>query len=412
MAGQQLFGILMGGTLDPNMTAHGGRPELGPYPDWAAEFLAHPTFSQEAFVLANGDLAGSWPVHLQEPVGGPYSGIGDQRLVSIDERPSFWLDSGNSQDYPWMQLSNGKWVPAPYTSRSGGANGPAGDPLLADRGYLYPDNAHQPSLAYIPYLVTGDRYYADQMAAWADFGLTSTFQDGFYNARGGSQGLLSSNEVRGIAWVLRNLADAAAFLPDADPVKGYLAQKLENNLQWLDNYAATTPAPLGVAWLGTRPGPGETAAPQDQVGVALWAHNYVAWAIQHANELGFQGGDREMDQIAKFQLSLFTSPDYNWQYAGPYDLAIGDVTASGGVNYYTSLKEVFNKTYPPGTPPEPFRGYFGEDARLSLMIGIENGWSGAQQAYDKLFAVIGQPAGNGGLSSLAQSPGWAIAPPS
>ena len=65
----------------------------------------------------------------------------------------------------------------PYTSRSAGANGPAGDPLLADRGYLYPDNAHQPSLAYIPYLLTGDRYDADQVAAWADFGLLSTFQD-------------------------------------------------------------------------------------------------------------------------------------------------------------------------------------------------------------------------------------------
>jgi hypothetical protein len=410
MAGQQLFGILEGGALDPNMTAHGGRPELGPYPDWAAEFLAHPTFSQEAFVLANGDLAGSWPVHLQEPGGGSYTGIGALRLPSIDERPGFWLDSGSSQEYPWIE-KNGVWVPAPYRQRSSGANGPAGDPRLADRGYLYPDNAHQPSLAYIPYLLAGDRYYSDQMAAWANFGLLSTFQDGFYNARGGSQGLLASNEVRGIAWVLRNLSDAAAFLPDTDPVKAYLTQRVLNNLQWLNNYAATASKPLGVAWLGTRPGPGATASPGDQVGVALWAHNYVAWAIDHANALGFQGGDLERNQIAQFQLSLFTSTSYDWHYAGPYVLAIGDVTANG-VRYYSSLEQVFDKTYPPGTPPEPFRGYFGEDARLSLMIGIENHWAGAQQAYDKLFAIIGQPASNGGLSSLAQDAGWAIAPPS
>ena len=85
---------------------------------------------------------------------------------------------------------------------------------------------------------------------------------------------------------------------------------------------------------------------------------------------------------------------------------------ANGVRYYSSLEQVFDKTYPPGTPPEPFRGYFGEDARLSLMIGIENHWAGAQQAYDKLFAIIGQPASNGGLSSLAQDAGWAIAPPS
>jgi hypothetical protein len=410
MGGQPLFGLLAGGTLDLNMTAHGGRPELAPYPDWAAEFLAHPTLSQKAFVLANGDLAGSWPVHLQEPPGGAYQGIGDLRLVSIDERPGFWLDSGQSQAYPWI-YQNGVWVPAHYTQRANGVNGAAGDPLLADRGYLYPDNAHQPSLAYIPYLLTGDRYYADQMAAWANFGLLSTFQDNFYNARGGSQGLLSSNEVRGIAWVLRNLSDAAAFLPDSDPVKAYLTQKVLNNLKWLDNYAATAPKPLGVAWLGTRPGPGTTAPIADQIGVALWAHNYVAWAIDHANALGFAGGDVERNQIAQFQLSLFTSPNYNWQYAGPYVLAVGNVVP-GGVQYYTSLTQVFNSTYPPGTPPTPFRGYYGEDARLSLMTAVENNWAGAQAAYDELFAVIGQPAPGASLSSLAQAPGWAIALPS
>jgi hypothetical protein len=409
MAGQPLFGILDGGTLNPNMTAHGGRPELAPYPDWAAEFLAHPTLSEKEFVLANGDLAGSWPVHLQEPLAGPYQGIGDDRLVSIDERPSFWLDSGSSQAYPWVQ-QNGVWVPAPYKSRSSAPNGPAGDPLLADRGYLFPDNNHQPSLAYIPYLLTGDRYYADQMAAWADFGLLSTFQDTFYNARDGSQGLLASNEVRGIAWVLRNLTDAAAFLPDTDPVKTYLTVKLLNNLQWLDNHAAGSAGPLGVAWLGTRPGPGTTAPPTAQVGVALWEHNYVAWAIEHANSLGFAGGDIELNQIARFQLSLFTSSSYNWQYAGPYVLAVGNVTPSG-VAYYTSLAQVYGATYPPGTPPTPFRGYYGEDARLMLMLGVRNGWSGAQAAYNALFAVIGQAAPGTTLSSLAQSPGWAIAAP-
>jgi hypothetical protein len=409
MAGQPLFGILEGGTLNPNMTAHGGRPELAPYPDWAAEFLAHPTLTEKEFVLANGDLAGSWPVHLQEPLGGPYQGIGDDRLVSIDERPSFWLDSGSSQAYPWID-QNGAWVPVPYKERASAPNGPAGDPLLADRGYLYPDNNHQPSLAYIPYLLTGDRYYADQMAAWADFGLLSTFQDKFYNARGGSEGLLASNEVRGIAWVLRNLSDAAAFLPDSDPVKAYLTQKVLNNLQWLDSHAATSSGPLGVAWLGSRPGPGTTAPPAAQVGVALWEHNYVAWAIDHANRLGFQGGDLELNQIAQFQLSLFTRPGYNWLYAGPYVLAVGDLTPTG-VAYYTTLSQVVNATYPPGTPPTPLRGYYGQDARLMLMIGAANNWSGAQEAYNQLFAVIGQPAPAASLSSLAQNSGWAIAAP-
>ena len=107
-------------------------------------------------------------------------------------------------------------------------------------------NAHQPSLAYIPYLVTGDRYYADEMKFWANYVLLETFQDGFYNARGGghyqgpgsgtlihsgSWGLLAPNETRGFGWGVRNLADAAAYLPDEDPLKPYFAEKIAHNLE-------------------------------------------------------------------------------------------------------------------------------------------------------------------------------------
>src|SRR5262249_25372273 len=150
-----------------------------------------------------------WPVHLREPEAGNYKGLGAGRLVSIDERPNYWLDQGGRGDP---------------------RHKPVGD--ITARGWLVPDNAHIPSIAYVPYLVTGDRYYADEMAFWANFSLLRTFQDSHYNARGGSKGYLHPNETRGIAWCLRNLADAAAYLPDDEPVKPYLAQKVINNLEW------------------------------------------------------------------------------------------------------------------------------------------------------------------------------------
>jgi hypothetical protein len=172
------------------MPDHGGREDLAPYPDWTARYLVHQRPQQRQFVLAHGDLAGSWPMHLREP---------DGSLVSIDKRPGFWLDG-----------------------RADPGNGPAGD--LNALGPLTPDIAHQPSLAYVPYLIAGDRYYADEMRFWANYDLIATWQDETYNARGGSQGLLKENEVRGIAWAVRNLADAAAFLPDNDPLKPYFKE--------------------------------------------------------------------------------------------------------------------------------------------------------------------------------------------
>ena len=83
--------------------------------------------------------------------------------------------------------------------------------MPANQTRLIPDNAHQPSLAYVPYLLTGDRYYADEMAFWADYAMIRT-----YNGDGvrGSLGILAYNEVRGFGWALRNIADAAAYHPD------------------------------------------------------------------------------------------------------------------------------------------------------------------------------------------------------
>src|SRR5262249_33020865 len=61
------FEILQKGHLNAYMPEHGGRPELAPYPDWAARYLIHRDPVQGRYVLAHGDLAGSWPVHIREP---------------------------------------------------------------------------------------------------------------------------------------------------------------------------------------------------------------------------------------------------------------------------------------------------------------------------------------------------------
>ena len=42
----------------------------------------------------------------------------------------------------------------------------------------------------------------------------------------------------------------------------------------------------------------------------------------------------------------------------------------------------------------PFAGYYGPEARINLMIGVENGWSGAQAAYDYLWPFIGSTSRN------------------
>lgn len=382
------FDVFGPGTLNPDMRSHGGRPELAPYPDWTARYLAHPRPGQLRFVLAHGDIAGSFPVHLREPESGPHRGLGTGRFVSIDQRNRFWLDPR-----------------APQTERAAGTEG--GSVLIGD-------NAHVPSLAFVPYLVTGDHYYQDEMIFWSNYALLRTVPDaqsGGFVCRGetptGSLGLLKCNEPRGIAWVLRNMADAAAYLPDAEPAKAYFADKVRHNLKDLDDLVVRDPTPLGTpfhTWMRGK----ERSDGSRTVGIATWENNYIAWAIDRTNDHGFKGGRALRDALARWQYRLFTSGnDFPPQYAGNSVYAVGTLVDPGQLNgrvkFFTTVAEVFQQNGIAGTKPTPFPGYYGVDARLMLIIGMREGWEGARQAYDYVHGQI--------TADLAVRAGWAIAPP-
>lgn len=130
-------------------------------------------------------------------------------------------------------------------------------------------------------------------------------------------------------------------------------------------------------------------------------NNYVAWAIQHANDQGFSGGDLLRNALALYQLTLFTSPPsgYDTTYATGSNF-VGTCNSAGTNRvYYTTLEQVYNASYSVFAPP-PFAGYYGVDARLSLMIAIAQGMTGAQAAYNYLDPQI--------QSNYANRAGWAI----
>ena len=388
------YEILNSGALDPNMPAHGGRAELAPYPDWTARYLVHKDQTQRSFVLANGDLSGSWPVHVREAEGSLKPGVGTERLVSLDQRPTIWYDPRAKADL----LDYVKGSPMPMVEYGSIVPGPGQSALI-------PDDAHQPSIAYVPYLVTGDRYYAEEMAFWANYGMSRTYPADDVR---GANGILAYNEVRGYGWALRNLVEAAAMYPDASPVKAYLSSKALANLQWLDAFAnAQNPVtnPFKVMWIGKRPDGNQF--------ISMWEQNYLAYAIDRGLKLGFTAGQAHRDAIARFQLRLFSSdPQYPKAQGAPYIVAVG--TPPAGTLYYdsynsftffTSMSQVWAGT---AGNERPFAGYYGPEARLNLMMGVEAGWTGAQAAYDYLWPSIGVTPVWGALPDLAQRAGWAL----
>ncbi|HVD91198.1 MAG TPA: hypothetical protein VNC21_02905, partial [Vicinamibacterales bacterium] len=410
------YEILGEGALERNMPAHSGRQEIAPYPDWTARYLVHKNPTQRAFVLANGDLSGSWPIHMREPEAGAFQGVGAERFISFDERPTFWLDDRAPFLPEWQTMAG---TPLPMHEYGNTIPGPGQTALI-------PDVAHQPSIAFVPYMLTGDRYYADEMAFWAFYCMARTYPgDGTRS----STGIVANNETRGFGWALRNMADAAAYYPDATPaasaVRAYLIQKVQNNLNWIDTYATgrfTPSNPFKILFSGSRPEGPEF--------ISLWEQTYLAIAIDRANQHGFVGGLAARDAIANLQLKLFTSePDYprvstlgcsvgvaSCPWSVPYLVNIG--VRNPGVNsvasYHQTMADIAANTVGNPDLQREYAGFYGPEARINLMRAIQSGAPRAQEAYDYLFPFIGTApsycASDGAttFSDLACRAGWAI----
>jgi hypothetical protein len=389
------YGILGFGDLTLPMDAHGGRAELAPYPDWTAQYLVHKSPAQRAYVLRHGELAGSWGIHLKEPDGAT--------MISIDRHPTYWLDDQRA-----------RWVENGFEGPKNGLKG------MAQPG----DNAHQPSLAYVPYLITGDRFFADETSYWAHACLIGTFAAKW--ARNGSQGLLTYNEVRGIGWALRNLGDAAAYLPDADPAKPYLASKVLTNLNELQTYATTfSSGAVKTLFPGRRP---EDFGDAHLMWISLWEQSYLAWAVDHVMQHGdvtahhnfSYAGAALRDRIVTLALGLFTNPQWPRDHMKqmPYLLAagrwIGQPQYEGSrIEYFQTFAEMATHTFSlvdsTGAPSmlRPFEGFYGPEARLLLMIAERLGLPGATDAINALMKDTGN--GTTMIADLNVRSGWAIA---
>lgn len=365
------FDLMELANLNPSMCDCGGRPEMAPYPDWAAAFLIHQHGRHKAFVLAHGEQAGSWPVHIREPEEGRHAGLGSGRYLSIDERPQFWFDNrGKDRPAGKVNVAYDRW----------------------GEGVPVPDIAHQPSLAFIPYLLTGDRYFMDEMVFWANFCLLASYD------HGGARGLIHRNELRGIAWATRNLVDAATFTPDRDPVKAYLEEKLRNNLAWFDRYAQDHDTPLRTVFETQR------IPEHEQYTSVSYGGGYgqLAWALNRAHQFGYPGGTVLRDRLAEFVLRLFSSePTFPRDAATVLWLHVGP---AGEGQYYTTMSELASAN----------RGgdsMYAHWVRLALVVAHEIGLPGAQDAYDHNWEICRTGVGNGGIK-ISSTAGWAILPQS
>ncbi len=336
------------GLAVPYMPATGGRPDIGLLPSWGAMYLLSMDRRAKEVTLGTADLAGSWSMHYRDRrTGKPVSLI----------------------DYPYMTLlGHASDAMNPKTHKSEMFPPCAKD---ACKSPYFHDISHQPAFAYLPYLVTGDVYYLEELEFWAMFDVFNS-NPGY---RENVKGLLKPEQVRGQAWGLRTLGEAAYIVPDADPLKDDFKRILKNNLDWYNAEYTDNPGANKLGFIAN----GFALGYKDGTGIAPWMDDFFTAAIGHLADLGFgpDGASKLLAWKAKMPILRMTAPGTCWTDASIYELIVRDSKTSP---FYTTMEQAWRASQ----PPERARlacGSAERAAALKVRVGEMTGYSAANAGF-------------------------------
>ncbi len=264
---RQAFIPMTNGDLTAYFPQTGAQAAIGPLPRWTATYLVSMDPRAYRAMRDNDDHAGTYGVHYRDEKHG--------HPVSIADYPAAFLHPESEPPIPEAPTKN------PYRH----------------------DQAHQPSLGYVSYLVSGDYYYLEELLFWASWNHLWSNARTF---RRYEQGLFSL-EVRGQAWAMRTLGQAAYITPDNHRMKMPLAQSLRANLAFNDALYAKNPAAntLGVI----RPYGGLSAG-------RPWKDDFYTFAMGYLVDLGFREATPMRDWKARYVVQrLGEDTTFCWLFA-------------------------------------------------------------------------------------------------
>ena len=354
------------------MPATGGRTDIGLLPGWAASYLLSMDKRAKDAMLGTADLAGSWSTHFRNRI--------NDKPVSL-------------HDFPYMTVMGTRGDTFNPATRQYEAFPPCATSTACSSPYNH-DTSHQPGFAYLPYLVTGDLYYLEEMQFWAGW---NTFSGNpAYREHG--RGLFKPDQVRGQAWSLRTLGEAAYISPDTDPLKAQLTALVESNLAWYNaNYTNhPTANKLGVI------AHGYAIAYEGGTGVAPWMDDFFTSAVGHLNELGFASARPLLDWKVRFPILRMQGDGACWITGAIYALKVRD---SNTAPLYETISQAWKASHTaafaqlPCASPEMA-------ASLKLKVGEMTGYSLSPEGYpSNLQPALAYAADVGGSDG---SSAWAL----
>jgi len=295
------------GLANVYMPSTGGRDDIGLLPAWAASYLLSMDKRAKDATLGTADLAGSWSAHYRDK--------NTDRPVSLI-------------DFPYMTvLGIYSDTKNPVTKKFEGFPSCGG---TCTSPYMH-DSSHQPAFAYLPYLVTGDYYYLEELQFWTMWNVFSS-NPGY---RKDIQGLLQPDQVRGQAWSLRTLAEAAYITPDSDRLKEHFNRILTSNLDWYSTQYLN--GGVGANALGIITN-GPAVVYNNYTGMAPWMDDFFTAALGHTAELGFTKALPLLKWKATFPIERMMGDGACWIAASMYTMTVRD---NGSSPIYATAGQAF-----------------------------------------------------------------------
>lgn len=300
------------GAINPYMPSTGGRFEIGPLPGFSVMYLLSQDKRAKDFMMAVAEGSGAWSMHLRDEKTGYPLRVDNAANRELTTHPN----AANSGPLPVPRCANN-------------------DASLCKTPYTH-DTAHQPSLTFLPYLVTGDYYYLEEMHFWAASNPLETSPA----SSGYGKGLVRWQQLRGQAWSLRTLGHVAYITPDLHPLKAYFSDQLNNNLDFYHaTYVVGNPNQLG-AYDGS--GEGSYQGSYALGSSPPWQDDYFTWSFGYLNELGFTKALPILNWKAKYAIGRMTAPGYCWIQGSAYALKFRDGT---NTPVYGSFDQLYRANY-------------------------------------------------------------------
>ena len=337
------------------MPGTGGRADIGFTTEANTGWLMTQDARAASYAMGQAEAASAAPWHLWDAQNGTWLGTAAY--------PNLWTDGRGGTGTPGNANSGG------LTQQPDQASG------------WTLDTAHQPALSYVPYLMTGERWMLDNIQAQASWNLMSQWPA----IRNGAEDLLvKDNQVRGAAWSLRQIDEAAWASPNGSAEKAAFSEASAANWSWLVAQIPRWTAQQGEAhgWI-----PGDYGSPG---ALPPWQQDYFASTAIAAARLGNADALTFLTWQSNFLVGRFTHEAEGFaQHDGAaYLIAIADQTTGA---LYTTWAQIGAQTaarnWSNGDGWSHSQGDYPQLA-LATLAGIAAvlGSSAAANAYAALLA--------------------------